>query len=241
MTRWIVAAVIVVLGATGGLVYALLADPTYEATATVIATETQPAGSRRDVAVALALSRLTNQQESLTAAATQVGLGVEEVKRSVRGSVTPESPVIAITAEADTGVRSAQIANAVANALVTFGTGKTAATGVTLSVLNVAAEPTEPSSPQPLLDLAIGVGAGVLVAALYLLATGGMRPQVAPAPSSSPPGPVRPAPARPAPGPGARPLPPHNSPGQRRYAAGPQQGPGPDNRPPHGRPPRAPR
>src|SRR5688500_9665506 len=98
MTRWIVAAVIVVLGAAGGVAYTLLADPTYEAVATVIATETEPAGSRRDVAVALALSRLTNQQESLTAAATQVGLGVEEVKRSVRGSVTPESPVIAITA-----------------------------------------------------------------------------------------------------------------------------------------------
>jgi capsular polysaccharide biosynthesis protein len=241
MTRWIVAAVIVVLGAAGGFAYTLIASPTYEATATVIATETEPAGSRRDVAVALALSRLTNQQESLTAAATQVGLGVEEVKRSVRGSVTPESPVIAITAEAGTGAQAAQIANAVANALVTFGTGKAAATGVTLSVLNVAGEPTEPSSPQLLLDLAVGVGAGVLVAALYLMATGGLRPRAAPAPSGSPPNPVRPVQARPAPGPSARPFPPHNSPGQRRYAAGPPQGPSPDNRPPHGRPPRAPR
>lgn len=227
--RWVVAVLCVVLGGVGGFAYTRLVTPTYETTATVIATETTPAGSRRDVNVALALSRLTNQQESIAAAATELSLTPEEVSKAVRGSVTPESPVIAITADAPTGAQAAEIANAVADALVTFGTEKMTATGVRLSVLNVATAPVEPASPNLVLDLAIGVGGGVLVGALYLLATGGTRTPAAPAPQAPLPGAFgtpRPPTGQAFPPPASRPYPP--------------PGPGPNNRPPPAGPPRAP-
>lgn len=230
--RWVVAVLCVVLGGVGGFAYTRLVTPTYETTATVIATETTPAGSRRDVNVALALSRLTNQQESIAAAATELSLTPEEVSKAVRGSVTPESPVIAITADAPTGAQAAEIANAVADALVTFGTEKMTATGVRLSVLNVATAPVEPASPNLLLDLAIGVGGGVLVGALYLLATGGARAPAAPPPQTPLPGAYGPGTGRP---PTGQAFPP---PSGRPYP--PPPGPGPNNRPPQGGPPRAP-
>lgn len=247
--RWIVPLLCVVLGAVGGFAYTRLVTPKYEANATVIATATTPTGDRRDVNVALALSRLSNQQEAIAAAATEVKLTPEQVSKSVRGSVTPESPVIAITAEAPTAQQAADIANAVANGLVTFGTQKMAATGVTLSVLNVATPQADPASPNLVLDLAVGVGAGILLGALYLLATGGRRRPAAagagpppqafpgslppPPAAGPPPGPGRPGPP---PGPGYPPPPgpprPYGGPAPR-----PGPGPGPNHRPPG--PPRA--
>jgi len=206
--RWIVAAVIVVLGVVGGLVYGLVAKPSYQATTTISATEQTPTPSRRDVSFALNLGRLANQQGALQAAATTLNLSLEELNRSVEGTVTPETPIVTITARARTPKQSADIANAVAAALVAAGNAKTTSTGVEFEVLNAAVEPVRPASPNMMLAAGVGAGAAVLVAALYLLATGGTRrPARQPAPPAPLPGTVgervtnlRPPPGTPAQG-----------------------------------------
>lgn len=246
MPRWIVPVLCLVLGAVGGFGYTRVVTPKFETSATVIATATTPTGDRRDVNVALALSRLSNQQEAIAAAATEVALTPEQVLKSVRGAVTPESPVITITGTAPTAAQAAEIANAVADGLVTFGTAKMEATGVSISVLNVAAPPATASSPNLVLDLAVGLGAGVLLGALYLLATGGRR-RTAPVAAQGPlPGTVGSAVVNrgiPHPGAGPGPLPgqgyappPGGRPPSPSRPAGVPQRPGPPPPPPRGAP-----
>lgn len=240
MKRWIVAALIVVLGAAGGFVYALVVKPTYTASASVSVLEVrQNGGGGRDVAFAQSLSRLSIQGAALTAAARDLGLPKEQLDRTVRGSVQPNSPIVYIDADARTPEESVRIAAGVAKALAAFGAATMDTSDVRVSVYNNGDGTARQTSPNRLLDTGVGVGAGVLVAALFLLATGGMRrPAAAPAaapplpglvsggnPSTSGPpnqGPPNQGPLRPPPHPtqalqppGSRPYPqPNRQPGQ---------------------------
>jgi cytokinesis protein len=243
--RWVVAALCVVLGAVGGLAYTRLVTPSYESTGYVIATAQAtttsqgaiPGDERRAIQVAQTLSRLVGQQEIRTAAAAAAGLTPEQVSRQVQGRAMPESSTIEIVGDAISADGAAKLVNAVADQLVKLNTDKMAATGVTLSVLSPASVPTAPSSPVLVLDLAVGAGAGVLLGALFLLATGGSRRPPAPGPPGlpgalpplPPPPPPPPPPVqgfRPPPGP-PRPLgpppPPRGGPSFRPPPPPPQQ------------------
>lgn len=243
--RWAIPLLCVLLGGIGGVAYTLLTKPTYTASSTVVVTATPSTGDRRDVSLAQALGRLANQPEIATAAAATVGLTADQVARSVRGRTSPDAPIIEITGDAPTAAKAAEVVNAVATGLVTFGTKNMAATGVTLSVLSAATPPLTAGSPSLTLDLAVGVGAGILLGALYLLATGGRKR------SAAPPGAAVPLPgalpsSAPRPGPPAQAFPPPPGSGPRPPAGGPPRRPpppagSPNNRPgPPPGPPRAP-
>ena len=112
---------------------------------------------------------------SAAAAATAAGLTPDQVGKQVQGRAMPESSTIEITGTATTADGAARLVNAVADELVKLNTDRMAATGVTLAVLSPASVPTSPSSPVLVLDVGVGAGAGILLGALYLLATGGSR------------------------------------------------------------------
>lgn len=235
--RWVVPVLCIVLGLVGGFAYTRLVTPSYESTGYIIATAqatttaqgTIPGDERRAVQVAQTLSRLVDQQEVLTAAAQTAGLTPEQVDKQVQGRSMPESATIEIVGTATSADGAARVVNAVADQLVKLNTDKMAATGVTLSVLSPASVPTEPSSPVLVLDLGVGAGAGILLGALYLLATGGSRRAAAPA-----------APAAPAAAAAAAPLPGgYPSHASRQAPPGPPPGPPPGYPRPSGPPPRS--
>ncbi|MGD9528285.1 YveK family protein [Pseudonocardia sp.] len=210
--RWVIAVLCVLLGVAGGFAYTRLVTPSYESTGYVIATAqattttqgTIPGDERRAVQVAQTLSRLVDQQEVRAAAATAAGLTPDQVGKQVQGRAMPESSTIEITGTATTADGAARLVNAVADELVKLNTDRMAATGVTLAVLSPASVPTSPSSPVLVLDVGVGAGAGILLGALYLLATGGSRRsrgQAAPVPL---PGAFPVGPPVPPPGPGAQ-------------------------------------
>lgn len=253
--RWVVPLVCVLLGVAGGFAYTQLVTPSYESSGYVIATAqatttttgTIPGDERRAIQVAQTLSRLVDQQEVATAAGTVVGLSPEQVNKQVQGRAMPESSTIEIVGTGPTAQGAADVVNAVANELVKLNTDKMAATGVTLSVLSAASVPTEPSSPILVLNLGVGAGAGVLLGALYLLATGGTRRQPAPAPAQPAPlpgafNPGRPGAAPPGPQPGQRfgPPPPGSRPPGQPPGQPQRPGAGANHRPPPPPPHRSP-
>ncbi|MGQ0572973.1 MAG: YveK family protein [Pseudonocardia sp.] len=237
--RWVVPLAFVVLGAAGGFAYTQLVTPAYESKAYVIATAQAtttttgaiPGDERRAIQVAQTLGRLVDQQEVVTAAGTAAGLTPDQVVRQVQGRTMPESSTIEIVGRGATPAGAADVVNAVADELVKLNADKMEATGVTLSVLSPASVPAEPSSPVLVLNLGVGAGAGILLGALYLLATGGSRRASAPAPSGPLPGVIGAGPPGARPGPPGQGYPPQRPPGPPPGYR--PQGPG---GPPNGRP-----
>lgn len=232
--RFLPALLLVLLGAGGGLAYTSLATPQYSASAFVVVTATPPTGDRRDVSFAQAYGRVVGQQDVAKAAGEAVGMAPADVIEAVQARTSPDAPLIEITGTAPTAQGAADVVNAVANGLVAFAAGSTEATSVSLSVLSVATPPADPSSPNLTLDLAVGTATGVLLGALYLLATGGGRRRDTVTGLDAGPAP---GPSGPTPWPGHRAAPPYAGP---PVGPAPWGGSGPPAVPPHV-PPQAPR
>jgi capsular polysaccharide biosynthesis protein len=156
-----------VLGAIGGAAYGALKTPTYVAQAYVVVTG-QPGEGPVALNFAQAYGRIVNTGPVADKAAAT--LGSRQDLDQVTASTSPDTPVIEITATGTDAGRTAAVANAVAQALVDFGTTRKDQTRVTLSVLAVASVPSAPSSPKPPLELAVGAAAGLLVGGLSVLA-----------------------------------------------------------------------
>ena len=147
--------------------------PTYTAKAYVVAI-----GDRGDSITALnfaqAYGRIATSGPVLAKAGTNLGSDQSGLS-DVTGATSPDAPVIEITATATTPVRSAAVANAVAGALVDYGTTRKADTHVGLSLLAAALTPAKPTSPRPPLELVIGAAAGLLIGGLAALAGVGRK------------------------------------------------------------------
>ncbi len=156
-----------VLGAIAGGVYDAVKTPTYTATSYVVVTGAQgDAQSGLNFAQAYGRIVTTPPVTSLAAAS----LGSNQGLADVTASTSPDAPVVEITANGTDPKRTAAVANAVAQALVTYGSTRADSTRVTLSVLAQAAVPGAPASPKPPLEPAIGAAAGLLVGGLAALA-----------------------------------------------------------------------
>jgi len=165
--RYGLLALLTVLGALAGGVYDLAKTPTYTATSYVVVTGAQ-GEAQSGVNFAQAYGRIVTTPP-VTALATKT-LGSTEGLADVTASTSPDAPVIEITANGVDPKHTAAVANAVAQALVTYGSTRTDSTRVTLSVLAQAAVPAAPASPKPPLEPAIGAAAGLLVGGLAALA-----------------------------------------------------------------------
>jgi capsular polysaccharide biosynthesis protein len=170
LTRyWWVLALTAVLGGAGGVALSLVMPPIYRASAYVIVV---PSGSVQElsaISVSQAYGRIIEQPEILGNVAAEVGSSVEQLQQDIQGSTSPESPLVVLTASAGTAERAAEIANAAAESLVTFGNNQRVFTGMELAVFSAASSPPAPASPVLPLNAAIGTATGLLVACLALL------------------------------------------------------------------------
>jgi capsular polysaccharide biosynthesis protein len=165
------------LGAAAGWLYAAIRSPSYEASAYVVMTPTNPSTADSTAAsFAQAFGRITTQEGVLRLAVPIVGSSSEEdLRRAVRVSTSPDAPLIRITGSAGTAPLAAARANAVATALVVYGNQRSVRTRVRLDSFAEASPPPGPASPRPALDTVVGGAAGLLVGGLAIAAGAGRR------------------------------------------------------------------
>jgi len=199
--RWLLLGLLAALGALAGLGYALLSHPVYTAKAYVVVVAQNPGDSPAAVSYAQAYARIAGQGEALNAAATASNgaTSVSELRNQVRASTSPDAPVIEVAGSAGSARHAADLANLVANGLVSAANDHSADTRMKLTVLSAAAPPADPTSPQPVLDVAVGAAVGLLLGGLAVLAgVGSTTAQPSPAqPSPAQPSPAQPGPAEP--------------------------------------------
>lgn len=185
---WWVLVLAAVVGCASGVALSLVTPTTYRASAYVvvvpdIVAPDQSVPELSAISFSHAYGRIIEQPEILGSVAAAVGSSVEQLQRDIQGSTSPESPLVVLTASAGTAERAAEIANAAADGLVTFGNNQSDVTGVQLSVFSGASSPPRPTSPVLPLNAALGTATGLLVGGLALLAAPGrpapsMRPTV---------------------------------------------------------------
>jgi capsular polysaccharide biosynthesis protein len=156
-----------VIGAIAGAAYAGLKTPTYQAKAYVVVTAEAGEGPAA-ISFAQAYGRVATKGPAAERAAATLG-GTRELNQ-VTASTSPDAPVIEIIATHTNAARAAVVANAVAQGLVDFAATRKTETRVGMSMLATAAAPTDPSSPKPPLEMAVGAAAGLLLAGLAALA-----------------------------------------------------------------------
>jgi capsular polysaccharide biosynthesis protein len=156
------------LGAIAGAVYGAAKTPTYTAQAYVVVTG-EPGESIAALNFAQAYGRIATKGPVADRAAAALGANAGDLQQ-VTASTSPDAPVIEITATGTSRTRTADAANAVARALVDYGTSRKDQTRVSLAVLATASVPVSPSSPKPPLELAVGAAGGLLIGGLAVLA-----------------------------------------------------------------------
>jgi capsular polysaccharide biosynthesis protein len=170
-------AALAVLGLIGGAAYAALKTPTYTAQAYVAVLASPQADDATAVKFAQAYGRVATEPVVLAqTTATARGMAPADLRRQVRVTTSPDAPLVQLTGSAGDGKQAANLANEVAQALISFGNGRSNQTGVRLAIFAEASPPDDPSSPNPPLDLVIGATAGLLVGALAVMAGVGLRP-----------------------------------------------------------------
>jgi len=156
------------IGGIAGAVYSAVKTPTYTAKAYVVAI-----GDKGDPISALnfaqAYGRVATSGPLLAMAGATLGANRTGLTQ-VTASTSPDAPVIEITATGPAAKHTADLANAVANALADYGTARKDETHVSLALLAGATTPQRPSSPQPPLELVVGAAAGLLIGGLAVLA-----------------------------------------------------------------------
>ncbi|MFD9125686.1 lipopolysaccharide biosynthesis protein [Kitasatospora sp. NPDC059571] len=177
--RWWPVVLAVPLGAGAGAGYAAVTPPSYAASSYVVVVAENPGEGATAVNFAQAYGRLAGQPQVLAAAAAGTGRTVAALADTVRGTTSPDAPMIEITGTGPRPADAVRSADAVAGSLVAFANLSSKDTGVRLVPLAKAAPPDGPSSPSAALDTAVGAAAGVLVGALAMLAR--RRPAGAPA------------------------------------------------------------
>ncbi|MDH6129424.1 Wzz/FepE/Etk N-terminal domain-containing protein [Kitasatospora sp. GP82] len=167
--RWWPVALAVPLGALAGVGYGVLAHPSYAANSYVVVVPQGPGESATAVNFAQAYGRLAGQPQVLAGAAAELGKSTAVLAGLVRGTTSPDAPVIEITGTGSHAEDAMQAADAVAKSLVSFANTSSKETGVRLVPLAPAAEPEGPSSPSARVDTAVGAAAGVLIGALVMM------------------------------------------------------------------------
>ncbi|MFG2698530.1 lipopolysaccharide biosynthesis protein [Kitasatospora sp. NPDC048407] len=174
--RWWPMAVAVPLGVAAGTGYAVVSHPSYASSAYVVVVPQNAGENASAVNFAQAYGRLTGQPQVLIGAAAETHRSVATLAALVRGTTSPDAPVIEITGTGPRPEDAVQNAGAVARSLMAFGNSGSKETGVKLVQLAAAAEPDAPASPSATLDTAVGGAAGVLLGTLVMLTRRGPGP-----------------------------------------------------------------
>ncbi|GHH45172.1 lipopolysaccharide biosynthesis protein [Streptomyces candidus] len=158
-----------VLGALCAGTYGMLQEPEYRSTGYVIAAPAKGTPPDAALGYAQAYGRITSGDSTLTYASVTAGVPAATLRAQVQTETSPDSPMIAITGTSHTPTQAADIANAVADALLTKSNGMTQNTGVKLVDFSRAVPPIASSSQPVPLTSAVGACAGGLLGGLVLL------------------------------------------------------------------------
>jgi capsular polysaccharide biosynthesis protein len=161
------------IGGGAGAAYAALKTPTYTAKAYVVATA-NAGDSISALNFAQAYGRVATSGPVLAKAGALLGAD-DSGLTAVTASTSPDAPVIEIDATGSSARHTADVANAVANALAAYGTVRRDQTHVGLALLAAALTPAKPSSPRPPLELIVGAAGGLLIGGLAVLAGVGRK------------------------------------------------------------------
>ncbi|WP_329110902.1 hypothetical protein OG792_17600 [Micromonospora sp. NBC_01699] len=160
-------------GLAGAYAVTTFTPPTYRASATVmvVAGTRDDSGGVAQADIVLAqnlaptIARLAESGEVARATAAALGLPERSVDGQISSSFELGMQIVTITASARTGSRAASVANAAVDAV----TGQIARlriageSAVTAQPLDLAGAPSQPTSPKPSLNSALGALAGLLV------------------------------------------------------------------------------
>ncbi|MFJ6699570.1 lipopolysaccharide biosynthesis protein [Streptomyces sp. NPDC091272] len=174
------------LGALFAGTYGMLQEPEYRSTGYLIASPVAGATPDSALGYAQAYGRITTSDSTLAYASATAGVPATSLRAMVQTETSPDSPMIAITGTSDRPARAADIANAVADALLTSSNGMSKSTGVKLVNFSRAVAPLASATQSVPLTAAVGVCAGGLVGGLVLL----VRPRRRWAPGTSVPAPA---------------------------------------------------
>ncbi|MFD7906307.1 Wzz/FepE/Etk N-terminal domain-containing protein [Kitasatospora sp. NPDC059747] len=199
--RWWPVALAVPLGAAAGAGYAVVAHPSYSASAYVLVVPQNAGEAATATNFAQAYGRLAGQPQVLAAAAAETGHTLTDLGNLVHGTTSPDAPMIEITGTGTRAQEAAQTADAVARSLVSFANTSSRDTGVRLVTLAPAAAPDKPTTPSGSLDVAVGGAAGLLLGALVMMTRrrGDAEAPVAPGVPEAPEAPEATAPSAPRP------------------------------------------
>ncbi|KJK54840.1 Wzz/FepE/Etk N-terminal domain-containing protein, partial [Saccharothrix sp. ST-888] len=110
--RWWPVVLAVPLGALAGAGYGVLAHPSYAANSYVVVVPQGPGESATAVNFAQAYGRLAGQPQVLAGAAAQLGRSTAVLAGLVRGTTSPDAPVIEITGTGSRGADAVRAADA---------------------------------------------------------------------------------------------------------------------------------
>ncbi|MFD7627932.1 lipopolysaccharide biosynthesis protein [Streptomyces sp. NPDC059851] len=158
-----------VLGLAAGGAYGVLKAPEYAATSYVVAVPDDTTEPATALGFAQAYGRIATSSSTLAYAQPRAGLDARRLRTQVRAETSPDSPMIAITGTSKSAAESADIANAVADALSLSGNQAAKNTGVQLLLFSQAVAPADPVSPSAPVSGAVGLCAGGLLGGLWLL------------------------------------------------------------------------
>ncbi|WP_336204082.1 hypothetical protein [Nonomuraea sp. LPB2021202275-12-8] len=156
------------LGTAGGAAYSLATDAVYAADAYVVVVAGGDPAQAADFAAAYA--RISAHPGLLTSD--------EAEQDSLSVAASPDAPLVRLTSVAATPGEAADRANRAAAALINYANVHAADTRVRLASFAGASSSIRPSSPVPLISVAIGGCGAVLVAGLVRLAAPRPRHQV---------------------------------------------------------------
>ena len=183
---WLIVVVTLAVALVAGWAVTTIVPESYETETTVLVSPTATVGTG---ATALQAAALVADQVTTYAALAQTpavldpaieSSGVEvastDLVEDVTAEVIPQTSLIVLTVEASSGQEAAELANAISASLIAQIEGPdvavdpaAGAVGATGSVVAAPEIPTDPSSPNLLLNLAIALAIGLVVAFLVIV------------------------------------------------------------------------
>jgi capsular polysaccharide biosynthesis protein len=166
---WWPTVLLAAVGALVGLGYAFVTPATYVARAYVVVVAADPTESAEAVSYAQTYARVVPQGDVINAAAKGGNASATDLRRNVQASSSPDAPVIEITGSSGSPGHAADLANLMSAGLVSTANQHSSSTRMKLTILSPASPPDRPSSPRPMINLAVGAAVGILLGGLAAL------------------------------------------------------------------------
>jgi capsular polysaccharide biosynthesis protein len=174
---WRIVAAVCLAGLAGGLLLAVASPPRYDATALVVVvpTGTESGGGTEAVSYAQAYARVTTTPALLAPALRDSGLDPAHPGTSVRASSSSNTPVVEIVASGRRAAVSTDVANAVADQLMSYSGTVGQSTGYTVRLFARATVPTAPSSRGAALNGVLGATLGLILGGILAVVRDAFR------------------------------------------------------------------